>query len=147
MSEWNPFTGIFPLPLPKPAVRRAETTERYRYVRRDHSQCAARVADLRTTLGDGHLEPLDIVAAYYIADHTCDSYVFSIQELESVRLAMLLGRPKPDFRQSLVRRIDTILQELISSAFEPCGECRKPSDGTISPTSPQMIDDCAGRQC
>ena len=42
----------------------------YRYVRRDHSQCAARVADLRATLGDGHLEPLDIVAAYYIADNT-----------------------------------------------------------------------------
>jgi hypothetical protein len=124
MSEWNPFAAIFPLPLPKPAVRRAETTERYRYVSRDHSQCAARVADLRAALGDGHLEPLDIVAAYYIADNTCESYVFSIQELESVRLALLLGRPKPDFRQSIVRRIDRILQELISSALGPSGASR-----------------------
>lgn len=147
MSEWNPFAGIFPLPLPKPAVRRAEMTERYRYVRRDRSQCAARVADLRATRGDGHLEPLDIVAAYYIADNTCALYVFSIQELESVRLAMLLGRPTPDFRQSIVRRIDTILQELISSALGPSGACSQASDGTISPTSPQMIDDCAERRC
>src|ERR1700733_6804265 len=119
MSEWNPFTGIFPLPLPKPAVRRAETTERYRYVRREHAQCAERVADLRATLGDGHLEPLDIVAAYYIADNTCASYVFSIQELESVRLALLLGQPIPDFRPAIMRRIDTILWELIAGALAP----------------------------
>ena len=119
MSEWNPFRGIFTLPLPKSAVRWAETTERYRYVRRDHSQCAARVADLRATLGDGHLEPLDIVAAYYIADNTCASYVFSIQELESVRLALLLGQPIPEFRPAIVRRIDTILRELIAGALAP----------------------------
>ncbi len=84
------------------------------------------MADLRATLGDGHLEPLDIVAAYYIADNTCASYVFSIQELESVRLATLLGRPKPDFRQS-IRPADR--QDLAGADFFGPGTKRREQVG------------------
>jgi hypothetical protein len=87
----NPFAGIFPLPPPKHAARKAEATEQYRYVKKDRSKCAARVADLRATEGGGHLQPLNIVAACYISDKTADSYVFSLQELESVRLSLLYG--------------------------------------------------------
>jgi hypothetical protein len=119
MSFLNPFHGFFPLPPPKEYSIKATATEQYRYVKRDRSQCAARVADLRALHGDGHLEPLDIVAAYYISDHTSDSYVFSIQELESVRWAFLLGRPAPDFKKAIVERIGTIWTELMSLALEP----------------------------
>jgi hypothetical protein len=119
MIDLNPFAGIFPLPPPKTTVLKATATEQYRFVKKDRSKCAARVADLRTIHGDGHLQPLDIIAAYYISDHTSDSYVFSIQELESVRMAMLLGRPTPDFGKTIVKRIDAIWTELLSLAFEP----------------------------
>jgi hypothetical protein len=112
MSGLNPFAGIFPLPPPNHAVRRAEVTEQYRYVQRDRSKCAARAADLRATQGDGRLQPLDILAAYYISDHTSESYVFSMAELESVRMAMLYGLPTPDFRGTIIRRIAAIWKEL-----------------------------------
>jgi len=118
MSGLNPFAGIFPLPPPKHAVRRAEVTEQYRYVKRDRSKCAARAADLRATQGNGRLQPLDILAAYYISDRTSDSYVFSLAELESVRMAMLYGLPAPDFRKSIVARIDAIWKELMSLEFD-----------------------------
>jgi hypothetical protein len=118
MSNLNPFAGIFPLPPPKHAVRKAEATEQYRYVKKDRSKCAARVADLRATHGDGRLQPLDVVAAYYISDRTSDSYVFTLQELESVRLALLYGLPAPDFRRAIVRRIDAIWRELVALTLE-----------------------------
>jgi hypothetical protein len=121
MSNLNPFASIFPLPPPKHAVRKAEATEQYRYVKRDRSKCAARVADLRATHGDGRLEPLDVVAAYYISDNTSDSYVFTLQELESVRLSLLYGLPAPDFRRAIVRRIDAIWAELLSTALQSSG--------------------------
>jgi hypothetical protein len=112
MSGLNPFDGIFPLPPPNQAVRRAEATEQYRYVSKDRSKCAARVADLRATHGDGRLQPLDIVAAYYISDHTGESYVFSLAELEGVRLALLCGLPTPDFRPAIIRRLAAVWKEL-----------------------------------
>jgi hypothetical protein len=118
MSDLNPFAGIIPLPPPKVAVRKTETTEQYRYVRRDRSKCAARVADLRAMHGDGRLQPLDVKAAYYISDRTSESYVFSLKELEGVRWAMLYGLPAPDFRGSMIKRIDAIWQELTSLAFD-----------------------------
>ena len=118
LSNLNPFAGIFPLPPPNHAARKAEATEQYRYVKKDRSKCAARVADLRATEGDGHLQPLDIVAAYYISDNTADSYVFSLQELESVRLSLLFGLPTPDLRGAIVRRIDAIWRELLAIALE-----------------------------
>jgi hypothetical protein len=119
MNNLNPFADIFPLPPPKTAVVRATATEQYRFVKKDCSKCAARAADLRAIHGDGHLLPLDIIAAYYISAHTSDTYVFSIRELESVRLAMLLGRPTPNFRKTIVERIDAIWTELLSLALEP----------------------------
>jgi hypothetical protein len=118
MSNLNPFAGIFPLPPPKHAVRKAEATEQYRYVRRDRSQCAARVADLRATHGDGRLQPLDVVAAYYISDNTSDSYVFTLKEIESVRLSLLYGLPAPDFRRAIIGRIDAIWRELVAMALQ-----------------------------
>jgi hypothetical protein len=114
MSGLNPFAGIFPLPPPKHAVRHAEVTGQYRYVQRDRSKCAARAADLRATQGDGSLQPLDILAAYYISDHTSESYVFSLADLENVRMAMLYGLPTPDFRSAIIRRIAAIWKELQS---------------------------------
>lgn len=114
MSGLNPFAAILPLPPPKETVRRAEVTEQYRYVKRDRSKCAARVTDLRATEGDGRLRPLDIVAAYYISDHTSESYVFSLAELEGVRMALLYGLPAPDFQGAIVRRIAAIWMELES---------------------------------
>ncbi len=114
MSGLNPFAGLFPLPPPNEAVRQAEVTQQYRYVKRDRSKCAARAADLRATHGDGRLEPLDILAAYYISDRTSESYVFSLAELEAVRLALLYGLPAPDFRGAIIRRIAAIWKELQS---------------------------------
>ncbi len=64
------------------------------------------------TQGDGRLQPLDILAAYYISDQTSESYVFSLSELESVRMAMLYGLPTPDFRGTIIRRIAAIWKEL-----------------------------------
>jgi hypothetical protein len=119
MSFLNPFHGLFPLPPPSSHSIKATATQQYRYVKRDRSQCAARVADLRTIHNGGHLEPLDIVAAYYISDHTSDSYVFSMQELESVRWALLLGQPMPDLKEAIVERIGTIWTELMSQALQP----------------------------
>jgi hypothetical protein len=119
MTSLNPFADIIPLPPPKIAIARATATEQYRFVKRDRSKCAARAADLRATHGDGHLQPLDVIAAYHISEHTSDSYVFSIQELESVRMAMLLGRPIPDLQKPIVARIDAIWTELLSLALEP----------------------------
>jgi hypothetical protein len=114
MSGLNPFQGIYPLPPPNQAVRRAEATEQYRYVRRDRSKCAARAADLRAIHGNGRLQPLDIVAAYYISDHTAESYAFSVAELKGVRIALLYGLPTPDFRGAIIRRIAAVWQELQS---------------------------------
>jgi hypothetical protein len=70
------------------------------------------------THGDGRLQPLDVVAAYHISDNTSDSYVFTLQEIESVRLALLYGLPAPDFRRAIVRRIDAIWRELVVLAPE-----------------------------